>query len=155
MSGHAQRTERATPRKHEKLCAEGQIIRSEDVVAASVLALGALATRAMLEPLTLGAPSFARHAFRVSRGPSWVLRALLAALAPLALRLSAAALAAAVARRRRPLTRSPNGREPTAMALMRARRAARGYRVFSSLAVLALREVDPKATVRTLGVVSA
>jgi len=94
-----QRTEEATPRKREKMRDEGQIARSQDVGAAAVVIGTCFAIAASFDMLGRGLAAFARRTFRLVdvHSPLQALRAQLEALAPLALPLGAAALAAALA----------------------------------------------------------
>ena len=94
-----QRTEEATPRKQEKLREEGQVIRSQDVVAAAVLAACCIVIGKSFDTLGRGMAAFAQRSFRLidSHEPLRALRGQLDALAPLAAPLLAAALAAMVA----------------------------------------------------------
>jgi flagellar biosynthetic protein FlhB len=94
-----QKTEEATPRKREKLREEGQVIRSQDVGSAAVVAASCLAISASFETAGKALCAFAARCFRLgdSHQPLHVLQAQLHALAPLALPLGAAALAAVIA----------------------------------------------------------
>jgi flagellar biosynthetic protein FlhB len=94
-----QRTEQATARKREKLVEEGQIIRSQDVASAAVVAASCLAIGFSFDVMGRGVVAFAQRIFRMvdAKDPLAALPAELDALSPLMLPLGAAALAAIVA----------------------------------------------------------
>jgi len=99
MAEADQRTEDATPRRREKMHEEGQVIRSQDVVAAAIVVVTCLAISMTFEMLGRGLTAFARRAFRLvdASQPLSALHAQLEALTPLAIPICAAALAAAIA----------------------------------------------------------
>jgi hypothetical protein len=170
LSGHAQRTERATPRQHEKLRAEGQIIRSAALLATSGLACAVFGVGATGLPDHDSLFAFARHAVKLL-ALGFITYDLLITSRPLLFRLaflpatSGAASVGTTARKRafrltvafalaaaadRWLVQAEQQRAPD------VRRALPKFsNRIPGLAVPVLREVDPKATVRTLGVVSA
>jgi flagellar biosynthetic protein FlhB len=94
-----QRTEEATPRKREKLREEGQIIRSQDVVSAAVVAVSCLTIGAYFDAMGRGLAMVAQRSFRLidAHDPLRALQAEVPALAPLVAPLVAAAAAAIVA----------------------------------------------------------
>jgi len=94
-----QRTEQATPRRQEKLREEGQIIRSQDVIAAAVVAVTCMVLGHSFDALGRGVAAFAQRSFRLLdvHDPLRALKAQLAALSPLVMPLVAAAVAAFVA----------------------------------------------------------
>jgi flagellar biosynthesis protein FlhB len=94
-----QQTEEATPRKREKLREEGQVIKSQDVGAAAVVVAASLVMGHSFELMGRAAAVFAQRCFRFHdlHEPVAALRGEMLALAPSALPLVAAALAAVVA----------------------------------------------------------
>jgi flagellar biosynthetic protein FlhB len=92
-------TEEATPRRREKMREEGQVIRSQDVVAAAVVAVGSAAIGSTFETAGLSLAAYAQRAFRLVdvHEPLRAVRAQLEVLAPVAVPLGAAAAAALVA----------------------------------------------------------
>jgi flagellar biosynthetic protein FlhB len=94
-----QQTEDATPRKHEKLREEGQVIRSQDVTAAAVVILTCLVLGHSFELMGRAVAVFAQRCFRFLdwHAPMGALRGQVYALAPFALPLMASAVAAAAA----------------------------------------------------------
>jgi flagellar biosynthetic protein FlhB len=93
-----QRTEQATDRKREKLRDEGQIIRSQDVVAAAVVATTCLTLGLSFHNIGTALVSFAQRSFRLvdTQQPFAALHAQLEALAPIAVPLCAAGVGAMV-----------------------------------------------------------
>jgi flagellar biosynthetic protein FlhB len=93
-----QKTEEATPRRREKLREEGQIIRSQDVGAAAVVAMTCLVIGASFHTLGRSMVSFAQRTFRLvdAAQPLEALHAQLEAVGPLALPLLAAGAAAMI-----------------------------------------------------------
>lgn len=94
-----QKTEEATPRRREKMREEGQIIRSQDVGAAAVVAATSLAIGASFHIMGRGMVAFAQRIFRLvdAKEPLKALHAMMIAVQPLILPLSAAAAAAMIA----------------------------------------------------------
>jgi flagellar biosynthetic protein FlhB len=94
-----QRTEQATARKREKLVEEGQIIRSQDIASAAVVAASCLAIGFSFELMGRSVVALAQRIFRLvdARDPLTALPAELTALATLIVPLGAAALAAIIA----------------------------------------------------------
>jgi flagellar biosynthetic protein FlhB len=99
MAEKDQRTEEATSRKQEKLREEGQIIKSQDVVAAFVVAVTSATIGYSFHTLGRGLAALARRTFRLvdAKQPLVALHASLEAMAPMILPLGAAAAAAVVA----------------------------------------------------------
>jgi flagellar biosynthetic protein FlhB len=94
-----QRTEEATPRKQEKLRDEGQIVRSQDVVAAVVVAISCMMIGHSFDAMGRGVAAFAQRSFRLmdAHEPLRAVKAQLDALAPLGIILVATAVAAFIA----------------------------------------------------------
>jgi flagellar biosynthesis protein FlhB len=91
-----QKTEEATPRKQEKLRDEGQVIKSQDVVAAVVVAVSCMTIGHSFDSMGRGVATLAQRSFRLldAREPLRALKGQLDGLAPLGVILGAAALAA-------------------------------------------------------------
>jgi flagellar biosynthesis protein FlhB len=98
MAEKDQRTEQASAHKQEKLREEGQIIRSQDVTAAAVVAVASAAIGYSFQTLGRGLAAFARRVFRLVdvQQPFEALHATLEALTPVIVPLGAAAVAAMV-----------------------------------------------------------
>ena len=91
-----QRTEEATPRKQEKLREEGQVIKSQDVVAAAVGAASCMVIGRCFDSMGRGVATLAQRSFRLldAHEPLRALKGQLDGLAPLGIILGSAALAA-------------------------------------------------------------